>query len=547
MLTVREALAFPVFASAQLVAGADGLARSIQWVHVVDYARAHYQWQREGILLLTTGAGLYEQPESHDTFIAKLNELGFAGLVLSVGHYFDYTPAPLMRQANALGFPIIETPPDLLFIQITEAVLKHIVNQQYDLLQRSAQFNQQLTELVLQGAGLSELTQTLANLLHRSITVESVLFQVLADAQCGEVDAARRRSLEQGKTTQELVDRLMQSGIYNRLLKTMKPVQVLPIPELGMSMPRIVAPIIVKREIHGYIWIIAGNTPLTPLDELALSHGATVAALILFKEQSVRQATVALQGDFFAQLLQGATDTLDLKEQAQRIGYRLDRPHQVWMIHSPRVAEVAHLPLETPMRQWLAQQHQPFLLFPRDQNWVAVVECQTIQAGYQMAIAMTESLQTTLPILIGVGEICHSSNVPTETTLQQSYEQAQETLQIAIALGKKQGAIAFQELGLLHWLYRLSPEERSANIYLTHIETLRAYDAKRNTDLLTSLTSYLDHGGSLVETAAVLHIHRNTLLHRLERIESLCQVDLKDPIQRLNFHVALKSYRLHSP
>ncbi|MEO1148909.1 MAG: PucR family transcriptional regulator ligand-binding domain-containing protein, partial [Cyanobacteria bacterium J06638_22] len=544
MLTVRETLDFPVFASARLVAGADGLSRSIQWVHVVDCARAHYQWQREGILLLTTGAGLYEQPELHDTLIAKLDQLGFAGLVLSVGHYFDHTPAPLMRQANALGFPIIETPPDLLFIQITEAVLKHIVNQQYDLLQRSAQFNQQLTDLVLQGAGLSELTQTLANLLHRSITVESVLFQVLADAQWGEVDAARRRSLEQGKTTQELVDRLMQSGIYNRLLKTMKPAQVPPIPELGMSMPRIVAPIIVKREIHGYIWIIAGNTPLTPLDELALSHGATVAALILFKEQSVRQATVALQGDFFAQLLNGATDTLDLKEQAQRIGYRLERSHQVWMIHSPRVAEVAHLPLETPMRQWLAQQRQPFLLFPRDQNWVAVVECQTMQAGYQMAIAMIESLQTTLPILIGVGEICQPSNAPNSITLQQSYEQAQETLQIAIALGKTQGAIAFQELGLLHWLYRLSPEERSANIYLTHIETLRAYDAKRNTDLLASLTSYLDHGGALVETAAVLHIHRNTLLHRLERIESLCRVDLKDPIQRLNFHVALKSYYL---
>ena len=170
-----------------------------------------------------------------------------------------------------------------------------------------------------------------------------------------------------------------------------------------------------------------------------------------------------------------------------------------------------------------------------------------MQAGYQMAIAMIESLQTTLPILIGVGEICYPPNTPNSITLQQSYEQAQETLQIAIALGKKQGAIAFQELGLLHWLYCLSPEERSANIYLTHIETLRTYDAKRNTDLLASLTSYLDHGGALVETAAVLHIHRNTLLHRLERIESICQVDLKDPIQRLNFHVALKSHHLHSP
>ena len=106
------------------------------------------------------------------------------------------------------------------------------------------------------------------------------------------------------------------------------------------------------------------------------------------------------------------------------------------------------------------------------------------------------------------------------------------------------GAIAFQNLGLLHWLYRLSPEDRAANSYLTHIATLQAYDAKRHTDLLTSLEQYLDHGGALVETAATLHIHRNTLLHRLERIEHLCNVDLKDPLQRLNLHAALKSHHL---
>ena len=64
----------------------------------------------------------------------------------------------------------------------------------------------------------------------------------------------------------------------------MGPLHIDPIPDLGMTMERIVAPIIVAHEIYGYIWIIAGDRPLTALDELAIEHAATVAALILFPE-----------------------------------------------------------------------------------------------------------------------------------------------------------------------------------------------------------------------------------------------------------------------
>lgn len=540
MLTVCEALTFPVFASARLVAGKGGLGRSIHWVHGVDYVHAHYQWDREGVLLLTTGAGLHEQPDLQSSFIAKLNQLGFCGLVLSTGYYFDHAPEALRQQADDLNFPIIEVPPDVLYIHITEAILKRIVNQQYELLQRSAQFNQQLTDLVLQGAGLNELTATLAALLNRSITVESASFQVLAAAQQGEVDVARNRSVEQGQTTQELVDRLVQMGVYTRLLKTMRPQRIAPIPAMGMTMTRIVAPIIVKRELHGYIWIIAGHAPLTPLDELALSHGATVAALILFKEQSVRQAAIALQGDFFTQLLSDETKSVPLREQAQRLGYRLDHPHQVWVIAEQKRSKVASSPLETPIRAWLEQQRSPFLLFLRDQHWVAVIECATTAAGHQQAAAMVSALAKATPMLVGVGNVSAADG----TSVQQSYQQAHEALHIAIALRQEQGVIAFQSLGLLHWLYRLSPADRAANAYLAHIATLQAYDAKRNADLLTSLETYLDHGAAVVETAATLHIHRNTLLHRLERIEHLCNVNLKDPLQRLNLHAALKSHHL---
>ncbi|MCA9921316.1 MAG: PucR family transcriptional regulator ligand-binding domain-containing protein, partial [Anaerolineales bacterium] len=201
MLTVNHALAMPVFASARLVAGQAGLENEIRWVHVVDMPDTNYAWQRKGILLLTTGYGLYENPGRQAALIPKLASEGFAGLVLAVGHYFDAMPAIMKEQADVHQFPIIEVSSDLLFIEVTEAILGHIVNNQYQLLQQSTRINEALTRLVLEDANLDDLAKTLAQLLQRSITIESPSFRILASAQVGRVDDARRRSVENGRTT----------------------------------------------------------------------------------------------------------------------------------------------------------------------------------------------------------------------------------------------------------------------------------------------------------------------------------------------------------
>jgi DNA-binding PucR family transcriptional regulator len=47
-----------------------------------------------------------------------------------------------------------------------------------------------------------------------------------------------------------------------------------------------------------------------------------------------------------------------------------------------------------------------------------------------------------------------------------------------------------------------------------------------------------------VDTAQALYIHRNTLLHRLERIRALTGLDLRTAWQRANLYIALKAHQL---
>ena len=58
-------------------------------------------------------------------------------------------------------------------------------------------------------------------------------------------------------------------------------------------------------------------------------------------------------------------------------------------------------------------------------------------------------------------------------------------------------------------------------------------------ELVRTALTYLDEAGSAQRTAQSLGIHRQTLYHRLERIEKLSGLDLDSGRDRLALHLAL--------
>jgi sugar diacid utilization regulator len=231
-------------------------------------------------------------------------------------------------------------------------------------------------------------------------------------------------------------------------------------------------------------------------------------------------------------------------EEARRLKFKLERPHQLLLVHGPNDQQGNSRSLVEQVENWARHQPVPMLPVRREKNMVILVETESTSQGYQLAQTLARDLsQPQQPIIVGVGQ-AYRPNSGTFNGIQKSYEEAAEAMHLALLLGQPQGVMAFADLGLLHWLYHLPADRQDENMYLTHLKSLAAYDAARGTRLVQTLESYLDHGGTLINTAQALFIHRNTLLHRLERIQTLCPVDLHDPWQRLNLHAAAKCYRL---
>ncbi len=60
------------------------------------------------------------------------------------------------------------------------------------------------------------------------------------------------------------------------------------------------------------------------------------------------------------------------------------------------------------------------------------------------------------------------------------------------------------------------------------IEPLLEHDTTRHSDLVLTLKTYFAAGGNASEAADRLFLHRNSMLYRLERIQKLTGLDLKD-------------------
>jgi len=544
MLTVRAALQLPVFETAQIVGGASGLERVVERALVVDSPGTDFGEWANGLLLLTAGYGMRHNRTLQAEFVSSLVRQGVAGVVFATGWYFDEVPPAIRQSADEQNLPIIAVDSRVGFITILERLYAELLNEQFALDRRVDEVHERLIHLVLEGGGIGALAGTLAGILDRSVMIEDASNNLLASARRGPADALFEQAELGGGTPANALGVLTRLGLYVELQTAMRPVRVQPQPEVGLSLERVVAPIIAGREPFGYIWVLSGERPLARLDERAVETAATVAALALLKERAVQEAQQALRGDFLAQLLRGGMadmaegPVLDL---GQRLGYRFGARHQFLYLIGQTAEEGGSAVLAAQIEGWLKQAGMWGLVAIRDTGLAVMLESDEDGVGTDVARKLLEAYRRPgRPLVIGVGR-----GTLDVRRARAVYDEAREAAEIGLRLEPTPRVVAFWELGVLHWLARLPEPIVLANPFFDRVVALDLQDQRTHGELVATLEAFLDHGGALGAASELLGVHRNTLLYRIDKIEQNLGVDLKDAPTRLNLHVAVKAFRLN--
>src|SRR4051812_30208101 len=152
-----------------LVAGREGAGAPVRWVHASELPDPT-PWLSGGELILTTGMQL-TSPEAQRALVDRLSSHHVAGLGFGTGFDHDEIPEALLEEARSQDFPVFEVPYELPFIAITEKAFTSLVNEQYEVLQRSIAVHRRLERLLLEERGLDELVRAISATIGSAVVV----------------------------------------------------------------------------------------------------------------------------------------------------------------------------------------------------------------------------------------------------------------------------------------------------------------------------------------------------------------------------------------
>jgi sugar diacid utilization regulator len=178
-----------------------------------------------------------------------------------------------------------------------------------------------------------------------------------------------------------------------------------------------------------------------------------------------------------------------------------------------------------------------------DGEVIVIVPDPDSQAGRSVADAVLRELSAALP---GFGfAIGRSGRAEGAESLARS---AQEALLAANVVegDEDRQSLGFEETGTYRLVLRAMSEDPDElrRFYDETVAPVAAYDSQYETDLVGTLTAFLECDGNVGATAARLITHRHTVRYRLERVRELSGLDVGSSEGREKLSLGLKAMRV---
>ena len=131
--------------------------------------------------------------------------------------------------------------------------------------------------------------------------------------------------------------------------------------------------------------------------------------------------------------------------------------------------------------------------------------------------------------------------------VRRALEEAELVLGVMSAGGGPPGDEIGQSTYRLLFRVLASHPQEVRSFYDDTIAPLVGYDQQYSTDLLGTLSAYLDNNCNMAATALSIHTHRHTVAYRLERVRDLTGLDPLRSEDRERLGLGLKAYRIIAP
>lgn len=516
-LSVNEILQNEHFQNAKVLGGKAGLGRLVRWVHVIEVESIE-NLLNGNELILSTGIGWKDNPNVLTSLVQQSIDSNAAGLCIELGTYISEIPQEVIQLADTHDFPLIVFSKKVRFIDITQEIHSLLIEKHYKILSDLEEYSNRLNQLLL----FSNPQQKILELIH-----EHLKLTVLYITNKGEVKVISKKT----KAEQEKIVELFKSDkIPKHMNVAHQSVQAL-------------------NQTFADLFVLSEAGSITEFESLILDRSAIALAQSLLRELYIEEQRKTKEAEWVRSWLEGKSSV----EQIQKYLSELDpalKPDSCTVL----LCKADNLDKASSEFNYLKvycrsifEQRGIFLLSHVEKNqivfillnkWKADDLKRRIQEGIeilQKSDFIKKQQFTRLEFSVGklVGNV---------SQVQKSYLAAKETMSLREKIPTELPSYFYEDL----YIFRLvlaAHDQGILNEFINdYLGPVLSQDQQNNGELLKTLKIYLQCKGAKKETAEQLHIVRQTLYHRLEKLYELIGRDFMDSYKRQAIEAAISAY-----
>ncbi|WP_335870865.1 PucR family transcriptional regulator [Bacillus sp. 2205SS5-2] len=510
-LTLEHVLSRKNFQFATVLAGKQGLQHSVKWVHVVEATNIHKLLTGHE-LILSTGLA-WTREETFLSIIDQLIENDAAGLCIELGTTLNEIPLSVLTKAEKHSFPLIVFEKEVSFVKITQDIHTTIINQQYSMISDLENYAQLLNKKLLTISNYKEILQFLYDYIETPI-----LFRYK------ELDFECYPAVPKEKQNQ-LIASLTQSEDCSSKVNLFE-------------------------EEFAEIFLLRTTPSLSDFEHLLLDRTATALAQFFLRELFFEEKKRMNEAKWVEGWLSGNHNSRRVQDYLKDLN-----------IHSPINGGVVCLCSYDTYVEKEKMDLTYFQLFTRSvfeqQGFVTITENLQHQQLFilldtrdpatwkeRMKKALNRMNESQFVMKNSSSSLYFSVGKYTNhlSSIHKSYESTLQTIKLKPMLPRNLNYSFFDELHLYRIISELDKNMDLSELIQDYLAPILEYDKTNNGKLLETLKIYLNSHGCKKETAKQLFIVRQTLYHRLNKIENLLGNDFMRPNIRLTLELILLAY-----
>ncbi len=508
-LKVLDILNRKHFENTLVIAGRDGLQRIVKWVHVVE-ASSIRNLLKGHELILTTGISWKNNTSLFGTMVKEFIENDTAGLCIEMGTCLSKIPEEVIEIANEHHFPIVIFQQEVPFVEITQDIHSLIINQQYQKITDLENYSQSLNKRLLTIESYEEILQFIFSALD---------FQIIFRLKNEEYEFVPEISLHE------------RSLINNQLSEAKK----------AGSDHISISPIFLFGQEYAELAIYSKDIPISEYDLLLLDRTATALAQHLLRDLYVEEKRRAEEFEWLHGWLEGEHSLESINEYLAENGTKPISNDAVVLITKlfPVKDKLSHdvTYLKLLYRSVFEQNgFAVFIVEKRNELTFILLNNRAkknIKERIKRAIELIQHSefirkQRAANLFFAVGRLTNSF-----IEVHKSYQTAKETVRIQQKMTKSQICHFYEDLHLYRLISQMRKYTDLQELASEYLQPVIQYDQKYNGKLLKTLKVYLECNGSKQETSNRLYIVRQTLYHRLQKLESLLGEDFMEHEKRV--------------